>query len=69
MAYVIRNIGDKSEDGTSYDSLEAAKEFALQNVENYEYGFEIANTDCKPIQIVYKDEREEVSRTDLIDWD
>ncbi len=69
MAYVIRNIGDKNEGGTHYESLEDAKEFALKNVENYKNGFEIANTDCKPTQIVYKDEREEVSRTDLIDWD
>lgn len=69
MAYLIRDIGDKSEDGTPYESLDKAKEFALQNVEIYEHGFEIANTDCDPTQIVYTDKREEVSRTDLIDWD
>ena len=64
--YVIRPIGE--ENGTvEYETIDAAKEFAASVLEKYEHGFEIVNLENNGV--VYKDEREEVSRTDLIDWD
>jgi hypothetical protein len=67
MSYIIRNVGEDGENGTDYESLEDAKKFAKIHVENYKHGFEIIDTENN--SIVYTDKREEVSRTDLIDWD
>ena len=64
--YVIKPIGDII--GTvEYETIDAAKEFAATVLESYEHGFEIVNLENN--STVHRDEREEVSRTDLIDWD
>lgn len=66
MAYVIRAIGEKM--GTAeYEKIDDAKKFATTNIENYKDGFEIIHVGSGRVE--YMDKREEVSRTDLIDWD
>ena len=71
MAYKIKKIGEKKEheSESSYLTIEDAKEFALQNLEYYKNGFKIIDTKDGKDKIVYIDERKEISRIDLIDWD
>lgn len=64
--YVIREIGGKN-GTTEYEKIDDAKKFATTNIENYKNGFEIIHVGSGRVE--YKDKREEVSRTDLIDWD
>ncbi len=66
MAYLIRAIGEKI-GTTEYEKIDDAKSFATTHIENYKEGFEIVDKGSGRIE--YTDKREEVSRTDLIDWD
>ena len=65
MKYFIKPIGEKC-GIIEYNNVDEARKFAEKNLESYKDGYEILDSKG---EVTYKDEREEISRTDLIDWD